>query len=407
VIDDSKVATRHLSSSVRSKPVGEDNLVTILQISRVDFFGGVERMIVNIIQANGDETFRSIIALPGDGELAAVARSFQIDTATMPIARGRAPKSPMELVGTLSQFLSGRNAIWRFARDRAIGLIHTHHPVTAFQAIKAARRGGIPLLLHVHETLPVPASYALAMKRVLKHVDHFVCVSRKSHELVESYGVPAHKISLVYNGLDDAAFRPHAPAGDINGPGPHIGIFGVIEPRKGHDVFLQACRRIAINHPTAQFWIFGAVSFSDKEDFADRVRALATGPALDGHVHFAGHRSDVPALMCAMDVVVSASIGFESLPTVLLEASAQGRPIVATDVGGVREIVEDGRTGWVVPPGNAGALADAIDSALGAKGAEMGRAARKSAITRFSLDRFGLEIGKIYGQALGHGARAA
>jgi glycosyltransferase involved in cell wall biosynthesis len=93
---------------------------------------------------------------------------------------------------------------------------------------------------------------------------------------------------------------------------------------------------------------------------------------------------------------VLASREQESLPTVLIEGATIGRPLIATDIGGVREIIEHGRTGLIVPPGDADALAAAIGRALGPEGASLGRAAAAAARRRFGGDRFARDIASLY-----------
>jgi glycosyltransferase involved in cell wall biosynthesis len=107
-----------------------------------------------------------------------------------------------------------------------------------------------------------------------------------------------------------------------------------------------------------------------------------------------------------MDVVVLASTGFESLPTVLLEAGTLGRRIVATDVGGVREIVRDGHTGLVVEHADPTLLAAAINRVLEPDGAHLAAAARTEALTRFGQVRFTRDIAALYEKAVGLKAHA-
>ena len=126
-------------------------------------------------------------------------------------------------------------------------------------------------------------------------------------------------------------------------------MFGVIEPRKGQQVFLEAAKLLAARFPTARFWVVGPEALADKAGYARRLRAVAETPALAGRVTFTGHRSDVAAWMRAMDVVTLPSIAHESLGMVLVEAIALGRPTVASRIGGTPEVITDGENGWLVP----------------------------------------------------------
>ena len=110
-------------------------------------------------------------------------------------------------------------------------------------------------------------------------------------------------------------------------------------------------------------------------------------------MHFTGYRRDVAQLMTAMDVVVLSSVAFDALPTVCIEALALGRPLVATRVGGVPEIIRDGETGRIVPPHDPVAMADAVAALLAATDPErMAQAARADIRRRFSPERFGDDL---------------
>jgi glycosyltransferase involved in cell wall biosynthesis len=153
----------------------------------------------------------------------------------------------------------------------------------------------------------------------------------------------------------------------------------VLRPGKGHDVLLEALPIIQTRVPHVRVVFAG----DGERDAELRLRARSYGP----EVVFLGHRNDLPELLAACDLVVLPSFS-EALPTVLIEAAAAGRPVVATRVGGTPDVVEHGVTGLLVPPGDPRALADAILSLLSdpAKAEAFGRAARILVHHRFSLD---------------------
>jgi glycosyltransferase involved in cell wall biosynthesis len=121
-------------------------------------------------------------------------------------------------------------------------------------------------------------------------------------------------------------------------------------------------------------------------------------------VHFTGRRDDIPNLMAGMDAVVSASVGFESLPTVLIEACALGVPVLGTDVGGAREIIRHGETGLLAPPAAPVVLARHLALLLSGAGRSLAERARVEARTRFSPARFGADLDDCYQAIAGRGA---
>jgi glycosyltransferase involved in cell wall biosynthesis len=158
---------------------------------------------------------------------------------------------------------------------------------------------------------------------------------------------------------------------------PLVGIVGRLEAWKGQDVFLRAAARVGAEHPRAVFAVVGGRTPGKEDEYPSRLQAMVRELQLGGRVHFAGHAVDVFPWFDALDVCVHATHG-EPFGLVLVEAMALGKPLVATALGGPVEIVEEGVSGLLVPPGDDEALAGAIcrllaDDALAARLAEGGR----------------------------------
>jgi glycosyltransferase involved in cell wall biosynthesis len=370
--------------------------IPVLTVNRVGFLGGVERVIITCavgVQAHG---FRPIIACPAPGALADEASRRGIDVRASQIDRTKATLSPSRWLRLLTALGAGRRQIVRLAQQERVALLHAHHPVGALYALEAARSLGIPLVLHVHETLPLRPLYALLARHVIPHCAAFVCVSEASRALMRRLGVPEHSIRVIHNSVDESFLEPTRPVEELQGTGPHIGLFGVLERRKGQADFIRAAALLKDRHSTAQFWIVGPLSFADNADYLSELRRLAVVSGLADRVHFTGYRADIPNLMAGMDAVVLGSRGRESLPTVLIEACTLGRPVAATEVGGVREIIHDGKTGLIVPRSDPPALAAAITRLLGPEGTELAEQARVDARRRFSPARFADDISALY-----------
>ena len=379
----------------------------VLTVNRVGFLGGVERIILNTADAARAAGLAPVLACP-QGELADAARDHGFEVNVLGIDRGRKVGSVGGLVRLAGALARARSEVRALVRGRPVALLHVHHPMSAVQAAAAARAAAAPMLVHVHETLPIGLAYRLAMGRTRRLGRLFLGVSEASCAMARSVGVAPDRVRLVHNAVDGRFLEPLEPAGDVVGHGgPKFGLFGVLEPRKGHEGFLRAAAACARELPSASFWIVGALSFGENEAYAARLRTLAHELGIADRVHFTGFRRDVPNLMAAMDCVVLASTGFESLPTVLIEACALGRPVVATDIGGVREIVTDGETGLVVSPNDPVALAVAMRTAASPAGRTLAERARRDAAIRFGPGRFVRDIGSIYTELSGGGVTAS
>jgi glycosyltransferase involved in cell wall biosynthesis len=170
-----------------------------------------------------------------------------------------------------------------------------------------------------------------------------------------------------------------------------IGMIANLNPVKGHAVALEAMAEVARNRPSATLVLVGDGILRQS------LTAQAGALGIADRVRFAGRIEDVPPLLPAFDAVVQASLG-EGLPNSILEAAAAARPIVATAVGGTPEIVRDGETGLLIPAGDAGALATALERLIEdpGLGSRLGAAARERVATTFSMDRFVGEFGDLY-----------
>jgi glycosyltransferase involved in cell wall biosynthesis len=208
---------------------------------------------------------------------------------------------------------------------------------------------------------------------------HIVCNSQALKSvLTGSYGVPAARLTIIANGVDTEYFQP--AAAPANGP-PRLLYIGRLVPDKDPDTLLQAFQLTIQAHPDAELWLVG------EGPRRAALQELAARLSLSDRVRFIPPTGDLlPVLQQATLMVLSSRT--EALPNVVLEAMAAGLPVVASRVGGVPELVEPGVTGWLVPPGDAPALAAALGQALADPEARqaMGRTARQRAVGDFSLE---------------------
>jgi glycosyltransferase involved in cell wall biosynthesis len=377
--------------------------IPVLTVNRVGFLGGAERVLINCAVGVQPRGFRPIIACPAPGALADEAARRGIDVRASRIDRTKATFSPARWLHLVTALRTGRRQITQLAQQERVALLHAHHPVGALYAMQASRSLHIPLVLHVHEALPVRRLYTLVTRHVSPCCSLFVCVSEASCALIRRLGVPENRIRLIYNSVDEGFLAPTRPVAELQAKGPHIALFGVLERRKGQIDFIRAATLIKARHPTAQFWIVGPLSFADNAAYLSELKDLIATNGLGDHVHFTGYRADVADWMAGMDVIVLASREGESLPTVLIEACTIGTPVAATEVGGVREIIDDGRTGLVVPRCDPPALAAAMERLLEPEGAILAEQARLDVRRRFAPARFADEISAMYHTLLPQG----
>ena len=255
----------------------------------------------------------------------------------------------------------------------------------------AARGAGVPhcvVWVHNHfDTEPRGTVRRIADRVLDRGTTAYLGVAEAQTEyLTDELGHPADKIRIIHNGVEPTAYRCDddrravAELGIGDGD-PVVGIVAALRPEKDHANFLRAARAVVDHLPEAKFLIVG------DGPMRPEIESLRDELGLRDNVVMAGARHDVPDLLRVMNVVVLSSYSIECFPMALLEAMAAGRPAVCTDVGGVREMIDEGVTGYLVEPHDPGALARRLldvltDDALASK---MGRAARARVEKSFSL----------------------
>ncbi len=228
-------------------------------------------------------------------------------------------------------------------------------------------------------------------------IDKIIAISQRVKRVLVEDGIDEKKIDVVYDGIDltnlrnpqgDYLYKEFGFSKDI----PIIGIVAALTPyeHKDHKNFLESASIIKENLPSAKFLIVGDGPFKRE------IENLSAGLNLSDSVIFTGFRTDIPQLLSIFTIFVLSSY-LEGLCTSLLDAQAVGIPIVATNTGGIPEIINDGVTGLLVPPRNPGALAETVlkltlDRPLAKRLAEAG----KGSVKRFSQERMVDETEKIY-----------
>ena len=273
-------------------------------------------------------------------------------------------------------------ALHRLLRDRTIALVHTHSSVDAWLGGLAARLRRVPIVRSRHVSIAVSRRRALVYRladRIVTSGDTIAAVLRRA-------GVPAGRIVAIPPGVDTARFHPAVSGAGVRAElglgGPVVGLVANIRGSKGHVHFLEAARHVLRELPAARFLVVGdGVGF-------ESVRAQVHAMGLEGPVLMTGFRRDVPEIMAALDVLVLPSTRSEGSPQVIPQALAVGTPVVATRAGGSADVVRDGETARLVPPGDSVALAGAILEMLRdpARARAMARQGQQEVLARHSID---------------------
>ena len=343
--------------------------------------GGAERVTVSFAKELRDRGYSVAVTTVSSHEELTLARELD----SVGIVRHDLAARRLAEPAVLIRYLA-------LLRRESVDVVHAHGQDAWILAGMARAVSRIPLVLTRH-VLDEPtqtwrqgvrARCALAAAR---HCDALVAVSSATADrLSQVAGVPRSQIHVIRNGIQLERFdRPELAArrteirsalGVANAP--LVLVLAALREGKGQDVLIDALPILHQRMPRARLVLAG----SGGREQQLRRQAAPYGTA----VLFLGARPDVPELLAAADLVVLPSFS-EALPTALIEAAAAGRPVVATCVGGIPDVVQHGRTGLLVPPGDAPALAKAMWDVLSAPdlAQTLGHAARRMAQERFSL----------------------
>jgi glycosyltransferase involved in cell wall biosynthesis len=374
---------------VDSKPIRVAYLIDSLGM------GGAERVLLSTLQHLDRDRFDPRVCVLQEREgnpLAAAVRDLGIPVDVVPVGRLRDPRALVRVV--------------RYLRSSGAELLHTQLEFSNILGGAAAKIRRIPCVstLHTFDDPPSGTRDAWRTRLMWGSMRHFhsrvIAVSEavRLHHIKHG-GLPPGKIVTICNGVDLSAFESddssiRASLREVLGLGPDTPVMvsvAVLREAKGIQHLLDAMQQIRQTVPSARLVIVG------EGEHGPALREQAERLGLAKHVIFTGMRSDVGDLLTMSDLFVLPTLG-DVLPTVVAEAMAAGLPVVASNVGGLPEMVADGSTGLLVSSASAAELADAcarlLDDPELAHG--MGRAGRVLARERFDVRGQADRLGALY-----------
>lgn len=364
---------------------GQDGLGALQALPRLDAADAAARAAVDLARHLRRRGWRALVASAGgplERELAAAGATH----VRLPLDR------------------DGWPALWanaarlaRLARAHRVALCHAHAPGPAWSARRAARRAGAAFVTTCHAAAPDAEAGFLARRRrrALLAGGRVIAVSDHLGEALAAAGVDAARLRVVRGWVDPAELDPERVRGHrVAALAERCGIAaglrlvvapGPLDPGQGHLLLLDALALL----PRRDFAVLlaGAAEPGDRRAAAILARARAAGIA--DRVRFAGAVADLPAFLALADVVVLPAVRPEPSGTLAAAAQAMGKPVIVTDQGALPEAVMPAATGWLVPSGDAGELARALDLALSLDEPVRRRLAERA--RAFVLDRYAVE----------------
>jgi glycosyltransferase involved in cell wall biosynthesis len=353
--------------------------MTILQVISQRHLSGAERVCLMLSESLQRRGHRVILLCKKDAAMLGEAAQRGIET-RIPGLSGKF--NPLVALGIL-----------RIAREVHADVIHTHLSTASQWGGVAGRLGGIPVVAHVH---------AMNSRYFFLLADAMIACSEGVRQHIIEQGVSGERIRTIYNGIDSQRLLiTQDSAGmrsslGIAGDAPAIACIAHLADKKGQADLVRAVALLKDIWPDLHCFLVGT------GENMDSLRRLAENLGLAHRAVLLGYRTDAVAIMNAMDMIILPSLGKEGLPLVLLEAALLGKPAICSNIPGNNEVVVDGVTGLLFPPGDAAALADRIDALLSdcEQRRQMGNAARERAGREFTIEAMTDRVEGLYRQLL-------
>jgi len=365
--------------------------------SSADLYGS-DRCLINLLTYLDRGRFEPHVIIPCHGPLIQALHELGIEPRVMSFGILRRQLfHPFGILSYLISFFSGCLRLLFYAKRNRIAIIHTNTAVILTGAI-VSKLLGIPHVWHLREIVTEPKWLRTVLSSLVFLLsDKSIAMSEaiKDHFLETSWYRKPEKIGVVYDGIDTDRFSPHVSGSrfrhEIGVSDRHVlvGMIGRINRWKGQDYFLEVAEEVLRLAPGIVFAMVGD-AYRGEECLMEDLKNRIASKKLDGKVRLIGFRKETPEIHSAFDIYVHPSILPEPFGLVVAEAMAAGKPVVANNLGGVREMVVHGQTGFLVDPKDKSQMAEAILQLIKDKALieAMGQAGRKRVIERFSVDQF-------------------
>ena len=384
---------------------------TILFFDHTAALGGGEIALLHLVEALDRRRFKPVVVLASEGPLRAKLERAAVETHVLPLApevvqtrKGTLGAGSLLKVGLIIQAIFYAFRLARFIAKRRVDLVHTNSLKADIIGGLAARLARVPVIWHIRDRISddyLPTPVVAVFRWLLRVVPTSVIANSEATFRTLRLPDGANRNVVASGVVHDGVSPVIEIAARLRSQATLIGIVGRISPWKGQHIFLRAAAKVRERFPHARFQIIGSALF-DEAEYEKEVRALAVTLGLSDALEFTGFRADVGGMIGRLDILAHASTTGEPFGQVVAEGMIAGKPVVATNGGGVPEIVENGISGLLVPMDDAPALAAGIIWLMEnpEKAQEMARAGRQRILDHFLIEHTVGKVQKIYDELL-------
>jgi len=332
--------------------------IRVLYVNHVGILGGAEKSLLALVEGLDRRQIEPHLAAPDDGALAEAARELGVPFHSLPACRLRRPKYPWDVLSAFRTFQRFYRALRRVCHDVQPDLIHANSLIAAWAATRVTK---VPVLWHCRDL----RASAPVMQAVRPKVARVIAISHAVAAHIEQTAPRGAPVQVIHNGFsprDVHVTRRRSQVREDWEMGvdtPLVGGMGQLVPWKRQEVLLRAMPEVLAAVPRARLVIMGSDTFDEHPEYVQSLHALAEELGVSDRVVWAGFVEHPAEALAALDVLAHPAED-EPFGRVVLEALALGVPVVAINQAGPAEIIEDGVSGLLVPPGDAAAMAAGI-----------------------------------------------
>jgi glycosyltransferase involved in cell wall biosynthesis len=387
--------------------------VKVLYTSHTAEVSGGERSLLSLLEALGEQVTRRA-AVP-DGRLARELEALGVPVDAIAGTAGSLRVHPLHTPRALAEMAASAIQVRRLADRHHVDLVHANSIraglVLGLSRVRAPRRATV---VHVRDCLPPGALSSATMRLIAATATIVVANSRYTARSVLELA-PGANVEVVHNPVDVERWDParidrgaaRARLGRAGERSVLLGVLAQLSPWKGQDTAIEVLRLLREEGIDAHLLLIGSAKFTaratrfDNEAYLAGLRARVAQLGLEDRVSWLGEREDAPEIVRALDVLLLPSLE-EPFGRALIEAMALEVPVLATSVGGPTEIVSDGQDGYLLPPREPGAWAQAVRQIVERpdRGRELGSAGRRRVLASFTAERHATAMLELYARAL-------
>ena len=345
-------------------------MIKILFVNHSSSVSGAEKVLMRLISCLDKALITVTVICPENRGLADDLRTQNTDVIIIPMPLLIRSVNPVKAIKYCFGFYRFFRQLLDYLRIVKPDIIHCNSFTSVLYSFPAARYSRIPLVWHMHDILEYGLFNKLFIRLAGFASQKVICVSNAVKENLVKFGVKKKKCMTIYNSIKMPIDQTKCKRGDflkefgVNSGIKVVTMIGQIAEWKGQSVFINALEKLMKHNISVKSFIVGDVISPFEESYRKSLQQMTEDLDLNDRVFFTGFRKDIQKIINDSDVIVHASIRPDPLPTVIIEAMSMGKPIVATNVGGVPELIEHEKTGLMISPLNSEMLSEAISNLL-------------------------------------------